>query len=109
MKCYLSMIKTDIRHFVATQGCDTLLEPQEAGSDVSWRLSYSCGSRGRPRRSDSLRQSGPRPLILGLWVSTATLVGSAERAIREFVDNSCHKCGGEFCEVLPPASPSSGY
>ena len=30
MTCYLSMLKTDIRQFVATQRCDTLLELQES-------------------------------------------------------------------------------
>ena len=34
MTRYLSMIKTDIREFVSTQRCDTLLELQKA---VRWR------------------------------------------------------------------------
>ena len=29
MTCYLSMLKTDIRQFVATERCDTLLELEE--------------------------------------------------------------------------------
>ena len=30
MTCYLHMLKTDIRQFIATQRCDTLLYLQEA-------------------------------------------------------------------------------
>ena len=30
MTCYLSMLKTDIRQFVSTQRCDTLMDLQEA-------------------------------------------------------------------------------
>ena len=39
MNCYLSMLKTDILQFVATQRCDTHLDLQEAARQCELEMS----------------------------------------------------------------------
>ncbi|XP_023747807.1 uncharacterized protein LOC111896008 [Lactuca sativa] len=81
MTRYLSMLKTDIRQFVATQRCDTLLELQKAARWRELNHEMQLREQRQARNSRSRRQSGPRPLIPGLGDSQAALLGSAERLI----------------------------
>ena len=85
MTRYLSILKTDIRQFVSTQRCDTLLELQEAAN--RWELEIKLQLREQ-RSAPVLSQPAPkRPKTADArtGVNRAALVGSVARVILGYV------------------------
>ena len=97
MTRYLSMLKTDIRQFVSTQRCDTLLELQQAARqralEIELRLREQkqapVQSQPAPKRLRAVdyRQGGQRSRTCGKCGKVHK--GSCRSS------SGCHKCGKE--------------
>ena len=74
MICYLSMLKTNICQFVATQRCDTLLELQEAARRHELEIELQLREQGLAFQLTAEEARAAPDMVFGMFISLILLI-----------------------------------